>query len=69
LTGLLNVVAESMSHHWYTDSLNVFGQNHFPPVHQRPRLRGVPQGETTAWRNACAMTLPGCVEQILKIIE
>jgi hypothetical protein len=69
LSGLLNVVAQSMSHYWHTDSLNVFGQNHFPPVHQRPRLRGVPQGETTTRRNARAMALPGRVEQILKIIE
>ena len=58
LAGLLNVVAQSMSHHWHADGLNVFGQNHFPPVHQRPCLRGVPQSDASRVLAGCGIIDP-----------
>ena len=49
LSELLDIVSEPMTHHRYTDCLNVLGQNHVASIHQRPRLRRVQQGQTGAW--------------------
>src|SRR6266508_5097925 len=69
LSGLLDIVSQSMRHDCDSHRLNIFRENHVAPVHQRPGLGRMQQSESRARGQAGTVTLSRSIEQILQVIE